>query len=111
MFLWTDDNIIDTVFREQGGSIGCAGIYLFDLILTRPEIQTVRPDVTRITHNRPTARQEDRRIVNWRVQDRRSRRRCFFDGFSECDAVAIEFLILALACEQRKDIQRAGEDQ
>src|SRR6185503_18856525 len=104
MFLWTDDNIIDTVFREQGGSVSAARIYLFDLILARPEIQTVRPDVARITHDRTTASQKDRRVVNRCMQDRRRRRRCFFDGFSEGDAIAIEFLILTLAGEQRKNI-------
>src|SRR5262245_23167348 len=109
MFLWTDYNIIDSVFREQGGSINCAGIDVLNFLFAWAEIDPVRPNMPRITHHRSTAYQVNRRVMSRRVENRCGGRRYLPNAFCERYAVAIKFLIFTLTSQQGKDVERSGE--
>src|SRR5262245_25961009 len=75
--VWTDHNIIDSVFREEGGSVACPSVDLLYLLLAGSILKPVRPDVTGITHDRLATRQKHRRVVNRCMEDRRGRRSVF----------------------------------
>src|SRR5882672_1068643 len=110
MFLRIDYNIIDAVFREQGGGVGRASVNLLNIGFALAKIQSVGPDMPRIAHQRTSSGQKYRRIMNWRVQDGGPRRRLLLDHLGKVHAVAIELLVFALSRHQGKDIQAAGEN-
>src|SRR5436305_7541211 len=111
MFLRTDDNIIDSVFREQGRSVRRARINLPYLLLSRAKVETMRPDVPGISHDRSSAGQIDRGIVNRSVQNCHGCMCQLLNRFSKRNAIAIELLVFTLADQKRKDIQSTSQSQ
>src|SRR5206468_6731863 len=110
-FLWTNDNIIDSVFCEQGGSIIGPGIDLLNLGLAWARIDSVRPDVTGVAHDRPAAGQKDGCVMYRRVKNRRPRWRLLFHHLRESHTVTIELLIFTLPGDEREYVQTPGESQ
>src|SRR6185369_14832352 len=66
-----DHREVDAVFLQERARVGVALVHLLHVLLARPRVETLRPDVPGIAVEGPAPGEVDLRVVRGRVQDHR----------------------------------------